>query len=161
MFTHEFWVNICAHTSSRASAPTQVLLIEWQSHYAKRLAPWDFLINMHTRLVFLLRFFISLLLSLFLKHTRFHSKAVTSLAPSTSLYANELCFTRAHSRTQSADVQHHCYTVSQQKCKLPNMLLFTRLQSHVAGVTSALPGNNNIYNNNYSIKSYNPISARI
>lgn len=69
MFTHEFWVNICAHTSSGASAPTQVLLIEWQSHYAKRLAPWDFLTNMHTRLVFLLRFFISLLLSLSFSNT--------------------------------------------------------------------------------------------
>lgn len=147
MFTHsrEFWVNICAHTSSGASAPTQVLLIEWQSHYAKRLAPWDFLTNMHTRLVFLLRFLISppaLSLSLSLSQT--HSVSFQSSCVTRSLNLIIHKWALFHSHTQSADVQHHCYTVSQQKCKQPSMLPFTCLQSHVAEVTIILPGNNNI-----------------
>ncbi len=138
-------VNIYAHTNSRASAPTQGLLIEWQSHYAKRLAPWDFLTNMHTHLVFLC-FFISLMRSLAPSQTHSVSFQTGYITRSLNLIIHKwaLFYSRAHLRTRSADVQHHCYTVSQQKCKQLNTLPFTRLQSHMAGVTSILPGNNNI-----------------
>ncbi len=105
MFTHsrEFWVNICAHTNSRASAPTQVLLIEWQSHYAKRLAPWDFLTNMHTHLVFLLCFFISLLCSLSPSQTHSVSFQTGYITRSLNLIIHKwaLFHSHTHSHTQS------------------------------------------------------------
>lgn len=112
-FTHsrEFWVNKCAHTLSGASAPTRLLLIEWQSHYAKRLAPWEFLTNTHTRLVFLLRFFISLPRSSLVLELHSVSFQTGYITRSLNLIIHK--WARFHSRTQSADVQHHRYTVSQ------------------------------------------------